>query len=120
MNEYDLDKQNPNHVVQGIPVTAPAPVAPVEPEAPVMPVNKNIMNFTSKSGKVYVFQKVAPMGWLDIMDDVDNNSDRKRRTLYVAVMENIVVQPKMSVEQFTDYAELEEVVTAATKFQRGQ
>jgi len=83
--------------------------------------NKNIKNHTSSvSGKKYTFQKVKPMAWLAIMDDVEANEEQRRRKLYPAVLENIVVQPKMEVDDFEDFAELEEVVTSAIRFQRGK
>lgn len=76
--------------------------------------------FTSASGKEYTFQKVAPVEWLDIMDDVNSNKEKQSRKLYTAVMENIVVQPKMKLEEFDDFAEMDEVVTSAIRFQRGK
>lgn len=76
--------------------------------------------FTSESGQKYTFQKVAPVEWLDIMDEVEANKEKQRRKLYGAVLENIVVQPKMALEDFEEYAEMEEVVTAAIRFQRGK
>ena len=83
--------------------------------------NKNIKIHTSSvSGKKYTFQKVKPMAWLAIMDDVEANEEQRRRKLYPAVLENIVVQPKMEVDDFEDFAELEEVVTSAIRFQRGK
>jgi hypothetical protein len=81
--------------------------------------NKNQKEFTSESGAKYTFQKVAPVAWLDIMDEVEG-SDKKRRKLYGAVLENIVVQPQMGLEDFNDSAELEEVVQEAIRFQRGK
>lgn len=78
--------------------------------------------FTSeKSGKKYTFQKVPPIEWLDILDDVEEGDRKsKRRRLYGAVLENIVVQPKVTMEEFEDYAEMDEVVTAALRFQQGK
>lgn len=84
-------------------------------------IGKNQKEFTSdNSGKKYVFQKVSPISWLDIMDDVESNPEKKRRKLYGAALENIVVQPKTSLEDFDDFAEMDEVVTAAIRFQRGK
>ncbi|MEK4131989.1 hypothetical protein NYE67_20455 [Solibacillus sp. FSL W8-0474] len=87
--------------------------------------NKNIKEFTSEIGNKYTFQKVKSSAWLDIMDEVEANSDKSRRHLYPAVLENVVVQPKLKVDDFDEdgrggYAELEEVVTAAIRFQRGK
>ncbi len=88
--------------------------------AAATPINKNIKYFTSENGNKYTFQKVKPMAWLDIMDDVEANKEHTRRKLYPAVLENIVVNPKLSIDEFDDYAELEEVITAAIRFQRGK
>lgn len=85
--------------------------------------NKNIKEFTSESGEKYTFQKVRASKWLDIMDEVEANEEHRRRKLYPAVLENIVVQPKLDVDDFDDrggFAELEEVVSAAIRFQRGK
>ncbi|KAB7635284.1 MULTISPECIES: hypothetical protein [Bacillus] len=70
--------------------------------------------------KEFVFQKVAPSTWLDIMDEVDENKATRRRSLYSAVLENIVVQPKMKLDDFEDSAELDDVVLAAIRFQQGK
>ncbi|MFV8517114.1 hypothetical protein [Bacillus sp. SBS7] len=70
--------------------------------------------------KEFVFQKVAPSAWLDIMDEVDENKATRRRSLYSAVLENIVVQPKMKLDDFEDSAELDDVVLAAIRFQQGK
>ncbi|HHT7186910.1 TPA: hypothetical protein ACTZ5N_000118 [Bacillus cereus] len=70
--------------------------------------------------KEYVFQKVAPSTWLDIMDEVDENKGSKRRSLYAAVLENIVVQPKVTLDDFEDSAELDDVVLSAIRFQQGK
>ncbi len=76
--------------------------------------------FTSKQGNTYTFQKVDPVPWMDIMDSMEANKEQPRRTLYPKVMENIVVQPQMKLEEFEDYAEMEEVITAALRFQQGK
>lgn len=76
--------------------------------------------FTSKSGEKYMFQKVRPADWLDILDEVEEEKKGKRRRLYGAALEHVVVQPSMKLEDFEDYAELEEVVTAAIRFQQGK
>jgi hypothetical protein len=82
--------------------------------------NSKTKEFTSEAGNKYTFQKVSPVAWLDIMDEVEAAQGKQRRTLYPKVLENIVVQPKMTLDDFEEYAELEEVVTAAVRFQRGK
>lgn len=82
---------------------------------------KNQKDFTSKSGKEYKFQKVAPVDWLDILDEVEDGDKKgQRRRLYGAVLENVVVQPKMKAEDFEDFGEMDEVVTEAIRFQQGK
>ncbi len=76
--------------------------------------------FTSEKGNEYTFQMVDPVPWMDIMDEVEANKEKPRRTLYPKVLEEIVVQPKMKLDDFETYAEMEEVVTAALRFQRGK
>ncbi|MFL6557358.1 MAG: hypothetical protein ACJ8MO_14730 [Bacillus sp. (in: firmicutes)] len=76
--------------------------------------------FTSKSGQKYIFQKVAPVDWLDILDEVESSEKGKRRRLYGQVFEHIVVQPKMALTDFEDFGEMDEVATAAIRFQQGK
>lgn len=78
--------------------------------------------FTSEiTGNKYIFQKVTPIEWLDVLDEVeDGDKKKKRRRLYGAVCENIIVQPKMELNDWEDFAEMDEVVTAAIRFQQGK
>lgn len=86
-----------------------------------MAENKKTKTHTSKvEKKEYLFQKVAPSNWLDIMDEVDENKASRRRSLYTAVLENIVVQPKVKLDDFEDSAELDDVVLSAIRFQQGK
>lgn len=80
-----------------------------------------IKEYTStNSGEQYTFQKVTPAEWLDIMDEVNANKEKQSRTLYGKVLENIIVKPQQKLEDFDDFAEVDEVVTAAIRFQRGK
>lgn len=86
-----------------------------------MAENKKTKTHTSKvEKKEYLFQKVSPSAWLDIMDEVDENKSTKRRSLYTAVLENIVVQPKVTLDDFDNSAELDDVVITAMRFQQGK
>lgn len=83
--------------------------------------------FTSSKGNKFTLQKVAPAQWLDILDDAEGDGGKmKRSKMYGAVLENIVVQPpQMKINDFDadgydGYAELDEVVTAAIRFQQGK
>lgn len=78
-----------------------------------------VKEFTSKNGNKYTFQKVLPSAWLDIVDRTQA-SEGKNRAMYGEVLENIVVQPQMKIDDFEDFAELEEVVKAAIRFQQGK
>ena len=78
-------------------------------------------DYTSASGEKYVFQKVAPAEWLDILDDVDGEGKKgKNKRLYAAALEHVIVQPKKELNDFDDFAEVDEVVTAAVRFQQGK
>lgn len=81
---------------------------------------KKTKEFTSKAGTKYTFQKVAPAQWLDILDESEASGRIKRSAMYPAVLENVVVQPKVTVNDFEDYSELDEVVTEAIRFQQGK
>ncbi|MDR4987160.1 hypothetical protein RGU74_27065 [Bacillus cereus] len=86
-----------------------------------MAENKKTKKHISKvEKKEYLFQKVKPSNWLDIMDEVDENKGSKRRSLYAAVLENIVVQPKVTMDDFDESAELDDVVISAMRFQQGK
>ncbi|WP_369355625.1 hypothetical protein [Lysinibacillus capsici] len=86
-----------------------------------MAENKKTKKHISKvDKKEFLFQKVTPSTWLDIMDEVDENKSTRRRSLYSAVLENIVVQPKMTIDDFENSAELDDVVVSAMRFQQGK
>ena len=79
--------------------------------------NKNIMEITV-GGKKYTLQKVKPTTWLTILDDVQASEGKGNLVMYGKVLENIVVSPKMEIDDFESFAELEEVVKTAIRFQR--
>ena len=84
------------------------------------------MEFTSKYGNTYKFQRVGAAEWLDIMDDAEDESGKpKRAKLYPVILEHIIVNPKMSTSDFDNdgyggSGELEEVIGAASRFQQGK
>ena len=87
--------------------------------------NKKTKEYTSKQSNKYTFQKVNPAAWLDILDEAEASGRLKRSAMYPAVLENIVVQPKLTVDDFENepyggYAELEAVITEAVRFQQGK
>lgn len=86
------------------------------------------MQFTSEAGNVYTFQRVLPSKWLSVLDGAEVGGQRSRVKIYPAILENVVVQPAaLKVDDFEDeegtrggFAELDEVVTAAIRFQQGK
>jgi hypothetical protein len=76
--------------------------------------------FTSSTGRKYVFQKVAPVEWLDILDYVESEKKGTRKRLYKNVFEHIVVQPSLKLEDFEDFGEMDEVATEAIRFQQNK
>jgi hypothetical protein len=75
--------------------------------------------YTSKAGNKYTFQKVTPRAWIRKLDEIDQKG-KSREALTEAVLENIVVTPKKTIDDFEDYAELEEVTVEAMRFQQGK
>ncbi|WP_446662950.1 hypothetical protein [Geobacillus sp. CCR] len=78
--------------------------------------------FKSKSGKKYVFQTVPNSKYLEIMD-ISTNAEGKVliSKMYAAVLEHIVVQPSgLTVDDFANLKELQEVCEAALTFQSGE
>lgn len=78
-------------------------------------------NFTSKSGKKYLFQFPGIRAVAQISDRVKNKfgipSDEKSAD---EVLKHVVVDPKMKIEDFgTDVKEFNEVVFAAMQFMNG-
>lgn len=72
------------------------------------------------NGTEYTFQKVLPREWLRMRDRCKNKHGQPiEEKLYEEVLKHIVVSPKKTLDDFTDVAELEEVVEAAVRFQRG-
>lgn len=80
-----------------------------------------IKEFTSKTGKKYTFQKVSPSQWAEMLDNGEIMGRIKRTIFYPSVLESVVVQPpNMKMDDFEEYEEMDEVVTAAIRFQSGK
>lgn len=83
-------------------------------------------DFTSAAGNKFVFQRVAPSKWLDVLDQADAGGVRSRSKLYPAVLESVIVQPAglgvddFEQEPYNGFGELDEVVTQAIRFQQGK
>lgn len=68
----------------------------------------------------YTLQKVLPREWLRMRDRCKNRYGQPiEEKLYSEVLQHIVVDPKKKLDDFDNVRELEEVVTAAIRFQRG-
>lgn len=72
------------------------------------------------NGTEYTLQKVTPREWLRMRDRCKNKHGQPiEERMYDEVLEHIVVHPKKKLDDFTDLQELEELVAAAIRFQRG-
>lgn len=76
--------------------------------------------YTSTTGKKYTFQTVLPSKWAQIADQI---TDKHGKLLNVkampALLEHVVaVPPGLKMDDFEDWAELEEVSRAGFQFQR--
>lgn len=73
------------------------------------------------NGVEYTLQKVSPREWLRLKERCKgkNGLPIEEKT-YTEVLEHIVVTPKKKLDDFEDFAEVEEVVTTAIRFQLGR
>lgn len=92
-----------------------------------MAKGQKTMNFTSKNGNEFVFQKVGAAAWLDFMDQSENPQTGRpsHAKLNKIVLENVVVKPQLTLDDFDSepydgFPELAEVTNAAMRFQQGQ
>jgi hypothetical protein len=74
-------------------------------------------NFTSKNGNQYVFQRPGVRAMTKITDRVKNKFgvvlDER---LAEEMLQHVVVEPKVRIDDFDSYRELNEVVSAAYTF----
>lgn len=84
------------------------------------------LEFTSTDGNKYTLQKVKPSKWLEILDKSDATGTRSRKVFYAEVLGNVVAIPGgLTVDDFDSEerggnAELDEVITAAARFQQSK
>jgi hypothetical protein len=78
--------------------------------------------YTSESGNKYVFQTVLPSKWAQIVDQItDKHGKILNAKAMPAMLEHVVVQPAgLKMDDFEEWAELEEVTQAAFLFQQGR
>lgn len=76
---------------------------------------------TSEAGNKYTFQTVLPSKWAQIADQItDKNGKLLNAKAMPAVLDHVVAVPAgLTMDDFEDWAELEEVVMAGFRFQRG-
>ncbi|NNV04671.1 hypothetical protein [Brevibacillus sp. MCWH] len=76
--------------------------------------------YTSASGNKYVFQTVMPSKWAEILDQItDKHGKILNAKAMPAMLEHVVVQPSgLSLNDFEEWAELQEVTQAAFLFQQ--
>lgn len=76
--------------------------------------------FTSEAGNKYTLQSVLPSKWAQIVDGItDKNGKLLNSKAMPAMLEHVVVQPNgLKMDDFEDWQELEEVTTAAFRFQQ--
>ena len=68
----------------------------------------------------YTLQKVPPRSWMKLKSEAkDRTGNTSEEKLYDLVLEHIVVEPKVSIDDFEDFAELEELVMEAVEHQTG-
>lgn len=77
---------------------------------------KNTVNDTE-----YTYQKVSPREWLRLKGRSKNKHGQvNEETFYTEILKHIVVNPKVTLDDFDDVKHLEEVVAPAVRFQQGK
>lgn len=69
----------------------------------------------------YTYQKVSPREWLRMKGRCKNKHGQiNDETFYTEILKHIVVNPKVTLDDFDDVKHLEDVVAAAVRFQQGK
>ena len=71
-------------------------------------------------GTEYTFQKITAREWIRLKKRCTKNGNFDEEKFIDEVLEHIVVEPKKTLDDFENYAELEEVVAEAVNFQSGK
>lgn len=76
--------------------------------------------FTSESGNKYTLQSVLPSKWAEVVDRItDKHGKLLNAKAMPEMLEHVVVVPSgLKMDDFEDWQELEEVTTAAYRFQQ--
>lgn len=73
------------------------------------------------NGVEYTFQKMPPRQWARLLDRCTNRHGvALQEKLLSEVLEHIVVDPKVTLDDFEDWEVVQDVVSAAASFQRGK
>lgn len=78
--------------------------------------------FMSEAGNKYTFQTVLPSKWAQIADQItDKHGKLLNAKAMPAILDHVVAVPGgLKMDDFEDWGELEEVVEAGFRFQRGR
>ena len=69
----------------------------------------------------YTFQKLTPREWARLRDRCkDRNGNMQEETFMSEVMKHIVVQPNVTLDDFSEWADAQEVCNEAITFQLGR
>ncbi len=73
------------------------------------------------NGKDYTLQKITPREWARLRDRCKNRYGTISEEQFMSeIMKHIVVEPKVTLDDFTDWADTQEVVNEAVRFQLGR
>lgn len=70
--------------------------------------------------KEYTFQKISPREWMRLRKRCSKNGVLDDEKFADEVLEHIVIEPKVKLDDFEDYGEVEDLVSAAVNFQYGK
>jgi len=72
-------------------------------------------------GKEYVIQKVPPREWTRMRDrSKDRNGNIVEERLIDEMFKHMVIDPKVSMDDFEDWAEVQDIFDAVAAFQLGR
>lgn len=72
------------------------------------------------NGTDYTLQKISAREWIRMRKRCTKNNNFDDEKFIEEILEHIIIDPKRKIDDFDDYAELEEVVAEAVNFQSGR
>jgi hypothetical protein len=72
------------------------------------------------NGVEYTLQKMPAREWIRLRKRCTKNGNFDEEKFMDEILEHIVVDPKVKLDDFEEYADLEEVVAEAVNFQSGR